>query len=134
MPELILDGLNELRRISGKAPMPESHFFSVNLVCERSPEASPAKVEAGEKTRLIRRIRPMYQGGLLGVLRSENNHVNLKLMARSLTRIDRLCPPGRLRRFIWVARAAVDAHLPEEFLVGVGGPVSRRLGEGVVRR
>src|SRR5690606_35024104 len=79
MPELILDGLNELRRVSGKAPMPESHFFSVNLSCERFPDAAPAKVDASEKTRLIRRMRHMYQVGLLGVLRGENNHVNLKL-------------------------------------------------------
>lgn len=111
MPELILDGLNDLRRMSGKAPMPESHFFSVNLACERHPEASPARVDAGEKTRLIRRMRHMYQVGLLGVLRAENNHVNLKLMVRALTRIDRLCPAGRMSRFIWVARAAVEALL-----------------------
>lgn len=117
MPELILDGLNELRRVSGKAPMPESHFFSVNLSCERFPDATPAKVDASEKTRLIRRMRHMYQVGLLGVLRGENNHVNLKLMARALARIDRLCPPGRMSRFIWVARAAVEALLRDDMVI-----------------
>lgn len=117
MPELILDGLNELRRMSGKSPMPESHFFGVNLACERFPEAAPARVDVSEKTRLIRRMRHMYQVGLLGVLRAENNHVNLKLMVRALTRIDRLCPPGRMSRFIWVARAATEALLRDDMVV-----------------
>lgn len=111
LPELILDAVNELRVLGGKSPIPESHFFSVNLACERFPEVVPVKVDSGERSRLIRRMRHMYQVGLLGVLRGENNPVNLKLMARALTRMDRLCPSGRMSRFLWVARAALEALL-----------------------
>jgi hypothetical protein len=111
LPELILDGLNELRHQSGKAPIPESHFFSVNLNCERYPETRMANVSSSDKPRLIRRMRHMYQVGLLGVLRDQNPHVNLKLMARALERMDRLCASGHMSRLIWLARGAVSALL-----------------------
>src|SRR5690606_10554905 len=32
-------------------------------------------------------------------------------------RIDRLCPPGRMSRFIWVARAAVEALLRDDMAI-----------------
>jgi hypothetical protein len=38
-------------------------------------------------------------------------------MARALARIDRLCPPGRMSRFIWVARAAVEALLRDDMVI-----------------
>lgn len=120
IPELILDVINELRILGGKTALPESHFFSVNLACDRFPEVVQARVDSGERSRLIRRMRHMYQVGLLGVLRTENNPVNLKLMARALARMDRLCPPGRMSRFLWVARAALEALLRDEMVLTPG--------------
>src|SRR5690606_23432954 len=69
MPELLVGGINELRRSAGKPLIAESHFFRVDVTRERQPPAAPATASRGDVARLCRRMRHMYQVGLLGVLR-----------------------------------------------------------------
>ena len=114
LPELVLGGINELRRAAGKALIPESHFFRVDVNRERYPEPPASKTPAQEIPRLCRRLRHMYQVGLLGVLREQNHKTSLKLMGRALERIDRLCGPVTFGRLLWVARAAIEAMLHGE--------------------
>lgn len=107
LPEMLVGGINELRRAGGKSLIPESHFFSVDLSRPRQP--APA---AGDRTALAgqaRRLRHIYQVGLLGLLRGENRDASLKLMARALERIDALCGDSGNGRFWWVALAAVES-------------------------
>lgn len=105
LPEVLTGGINELRRASGKTLIQESHFFSVDLSRQRSP--APATVTAPTE-QAIRRLRHMYQVGLLGLLRGEASDTHLKLMCRALERVDDLCGDCGNRRFWWVARAAVE--------------------------
>src|SRR5690606_22770361 len=91
----------------------ESHFFRVDVTRERQPPAAPATASRGDVARLCRRMRHMYQVGLLGVLRGESR-TSLKLVARALARIDRLCGNAPMGRLWWVARAAVEALLADE--------------------
>ncbi len=111
LPELVVDGINELRRAAGKSLIPESHFFKVDLSRQRYPEAPEATGSAEDMPRLCRRLRHMYQVGLLGVLRGEHQGTNLKIMSRALARIDRLCGPCPMSRLWWVARGALEAML-----------------------
>ena len=111
LPELVVDGINELRRAAGKSLIPESHFFKLDLSRPRYPQAPESTVRPEELPRLCRRLRHMYQVGLLGVIRGENPSANLKIMCRALERIDRLCGPCAHSRLWWVARGAVEAML-----------------------
>lgn len=111
MPEVMISGINELRRAAGKALIQESHFFAVDLARQREPQ--PAAGSHQDISRLGRRLRHMYQIGLLGVIREQNPGVSLKLMSRALARIDRLCGPVPMGRLWWVARAAVDAMIAD---------------------
>ncbi len=120
LPELLAGGINELRRAMGKSLVPESHFFSVDLSRPRFPQPSAARAEKSELPKLCRRLRHMYQVGLLGVVREENSNTNLKLMSRSLERIDRLCGPVGISRWLWIARGTVEALRRDEMRLTPG--------------
>lgn len=109
LPQLLVPALNTLRQSIGKPPVPESAFFACDLAAKRPGEGTDALESDAEIQRLARRLRQMYQVGLLGVLRGENPAANLKMMDRALERIDKLgggTPAGRLW---WTARGALRA-------------------------
>lgn len=109
LPEVMVGGLNELRRAAGKQLIQESHFFAVDLARDRHPLPASSHAPVTELSRLGRRLRHMYQIGLLGVLRGQNSTVSLKLMARALNRIDRLCGNAPMGRLWWIGRAMLEA-------------------------
>jgi hypothetical protein len=109
LPELLVGGINELRRATGKSLIPESHFFSVDLSRDRFPQPPASRTDKSEVPRLCRRLRHMYQVGLIGVLREQNSTTSLKLMSRALERVDRLCGPVGISRWLWIARGAVES-------------------------
>jgi hypothetical protein len=117
LPEVMVGGLNELRRAAGKPLVQESHFFAVDLARDRFPAAAASKTAPGDIARLSRRLRHMYQIGLLGLLRGQNNMVSLKLMARAVGRIDKLCGPAPIGRLWWVGRALIDAMILDQMAI-----------------
>lgn len=117
LPEVMVGGLNELRRAAGKALVQESHFFSVDLARDRLPPPPPSQTPASDLPRLARRLRHMYQIGLLGVLRDQNRTVSLKLMARALNRLDRLCGPVPMGRLWWIGRAMLEALIADDMVI-----------------
>ncbi len=115
MPELLLPPINALRRAAAQSPLPESFFFSVRLDHPRPPIIAAVR-EPAVRTTEARRLRQMYQVGLLGFIREDNVPASLKLMARALGRLDPLfanTPGGRL---CWLATAAVEAQLDGQLL------------------
>ncbi|MFZ5723023.1 MAG: hypothetical protein ACOY33_05120 [Pseudomonadota bacterium] len=109
LPQLLVPALNALRATTGKQPVPESAFFPCDINGRRPGEGSDALESDAEIARLTRRLRQMYQVGLLGVLRGDNVATNLKMMDRALERVDKLgggTPAGRLW---WTARGALRA-------------------------
>ena len=85
IPELLLPAINALRQACTQPPLPESFFFSVRLDHARpATEVSPRP--GGAPAAEARRLRQMYQVGLLGFIREENLPASLKLMGRALSR------------------------------------------------
>lgn len=117
LPALLIGGINELRRSGGKGLIQESHFFSADLSRQRSPEAPQREMSVSELSDLSRRLRHMYQVGLLGVLRGQGNATNLKLMARALVRLDRAAGQCGLSRFLWVAQAVLTAMYCDQMAI-----------------
>ena len=109
LPALLIQGLNELRRANGKSLIQESHFFSADLSVARTPEAKVSELKRAELPALARRLRHMYQVGLLGILRDQNPQPFLKLMGRALSRLDQAAGPCGMSRFLWVAQGVVTA-------------------------
>src|SRR5690606_21207462 len=87
MPELLLPPINALRLAAAQPALPESFFFSVRLDHARPAMAVPAR-EPAARAAEARRLRQMYQIGLLGFIRENNVPASLKLMGRALGRLD----------------------------------------------
>lgn len=102
-PELLLPITNDLRVARGEKPYPESCFFDVDA--RKRPDFCSSlglKPLGGNEADFeihARRMRLMYQIGLLGVLRERNERVSRKLIARASKGFARLCngaPMGQL--------------------------------------
>ena len=115
MPELLLPPINTLRLVSGQPALPESFFFSVRLDQVRPPIAVAVREPAVRKAE-ARRLRHMYQVGLLGFIREDNVPASLKLMGRAFARLDLLFADAPAGRLCWIASAALEAQLDGQLL------------------
>ncbi|WP_445938903.1 ferrous iron transporter B [Pseudomonas sp.] len=115
MPELLLPAINNLRQAGGQPALPESFFFSVRLDHAR-PRTAPPSVDGAARESEGRRLRHMYQVGLLGFIREQNPQASLKLMGRALTRLDNLFANEPRGRLCWVGAAAVEAQVEGQLL------------------
>lgn len=115
MPELLLPAINDLRQAGRQPALPESFFFSVRLDQAR-PHSPTVALDAAAKDSEARRLRHMYQVGLLGFIREQNTPASLKLMGRALTRLDSLLANEPRGRLCWVGAAAVEAQIDGQLL------------------
>ncbi|MCG4453121.1 ferrous iron transporter B [Pseudomonas sp. MMS21-TM103] len=115
MPELLLPAINDLRQAGGQPALPESFFFSVRLDHAR-PRTAPATLDAAAKETEGRRLRHMYQVGLLGFIRDQNPQASLKLMGRAMSRLDSLYANEPRGRLSWLGAAAMEAQLDGQLL------------------
>jgi hypothetical protein len=115
MPELLLPAINDLRQAGGQPALPESFFFSARLDHARPRTAAPA-IDGAARESEGRRLRHMYQVGLLGFIREQNLQASLKLMGRALTRLDSLFANEPRGRLCWVSAAAVEAQVDGQLL------------------
>lgn len=85
MPTLLVPYINEIRKSFRKPLLPESHYFSVRLVYHNHNDSTPDEPLVD----LVKRLRHMYQLGLLGLLRQTGIKPSLGLMQRALIRLSR---------------------------------------------
>ena len=115
MPELLLPAINDLRQAGGQPALPESFFFSVRLDHAR-PRTAPADVDGAARETQGRRLRHMYQVGLLGFIREQNPQASLKLMGRALGRLDSLFANEPRARLCWIGAAAIESQVEGQLL------------------
>jgi hypothetical protein len=115
MPELLLPAINDLRQAGGQPGLPESFFFSVRLDQQRPHRDAPA-LDAVARAIEAKRLRHMYQVGLLGFIREQNPKASLKLMARAMGRLDGLYGSEPRGRLCWIAAAALEAQVDGRML------------------
>ncbi|MCY1267015.1 hypothetical protein D9M68_178530 [compost metagenome] len=116
IPELLLPAINDLRLAAGHPTLPESFFFSARLDLPR-PAAGEAKTPSAEnRERELRRMRQMYQIGLLGLVREDNLYGGMKLMSRALGRLDEVLGSGARSRLCWIAAGALEALVDAQML------------------
>lgn len=73
-------------------------------------------VAGGEAEEALKRLRHMYQVGLIGVIRNSQVGLHLRLMARAIQRLCGLIAPGPAQRF-WLLASAVFDGFQEQALV-----------------
>lgn len=115
IPELLLPAINDLRQAGGQPVLPESFFFSVRLDHPR-PRHEAKHLEPQARAVLTRRLRHMYQVGLLGFIREEGSQASLRLMERALARLDGLYTEEPSSRLFWIGSAALEAQADGQML------------------
>ncbi|MEN0107554.1 MAG: ferrous iron transporter B [Pseudomonas sp.] len=114
LPELLLPAINDLRAAGNQPPLPESFFFSARL--DQNRPQSGAAVDVSAHAADLRRLRQMYQVGLLGFIREDGPQAGLKLMGRALTRLDSLFANQPRGRLCWIGAAALEAQVDGQLL------------------
>lgn len=104
-PQLLLPTINQILRALGRSELPESQFLDVEMVV--SPP--PALAQAPRDIKLLKRIRQMYQTGLMSVLRDTADTPHFRLMSRALARARQQSGDSPLAALLWVGEGAVDA-------------------------
>lgn len=113
IPELLLPSINELRRAGSQALLPESYFFSVRL---DQPRPTRARATSDDVHADGRRLRHMYQVGLLGYIREQNPVASLRLMGRAMERLDALLGEQPAARLCWIAAGSIEAIIDGQLL------------------
>ncbi|HET8704832.1 MAG TPA: ferrous iron transporter B, partial [Pseudomonadales bacterium] len=106
LPSLLIPAVNEIRETLRKTKLPDSHFFNCDVNAAR-PNPPVSGVNLDELGAQARRLRHMYEVGLIGALRDINLPTSFKLMDRALERIDNLGGDVKYGKLWWMARGAL---------------------------
>jgi hypothetical protein len=108
MPMLLIPHINELRQARRAPVLPESYYFTFEpLKVTRS--GSAAAIPNEDISSLVRRLRHMYQAGLLKVLQGNQIKPSLGMMCRALERLETACGASPLSNLWWLANATFTA-------------------------
>ena len=91
IPEILLNYINRLRLIRKQSLYPESYFFRYDTTKPLPKGTSGNSNISDISPAFFRRIRHMYQVGLLKVIRNQKPRANLTLMTRAVERIAANC-------------------------------------------
>ncbi|MEX1669374.1 hypothetical protein AB4876_10660 [Zhongshania guokunii] len=114
IPLMALSHANELRAAHGQLLLPDSYFetseptlFSRDSnIRLRSTPLAGAELESA-----LKRIRHLYQTGLLGLLRDAQVPLQLTVMSRAVRRLCNSIEPGPQQRFWLIADAVLEAFV-----------------------
>ena len=102
VPVLLIPYINELRKIRGEPTFPESHFFQINLSKNiEVPPVEPMDLAGQTLESTVRRLRHMYQIGLLGLIRERQIKNSAAMMRRALIRLQRLAGSSSPLSLLW---------------------------------
>lgn len=118
MPELLLPAINKLRLAGQQPRLPESFFFSAKLNFSRPVPLQKQQVD--DLPSLTRRLRQMYQVGLLSLLRDERVSSSLDLMCRAMQRLDSVNPKPEENLLFWIAAAALESINDSKLIISQG--------------
>lgn len=109
MPVLLIPVINELRQVRRAPFLKDSHFFDAELNIARGNAGQSTAVMAEDLTALARRLRHMYQVGLLSVLQGKQVKPSLGMMQRALERLDIISGGRSLGKLWWLGAIALGA-------------------------
>ncbi|GLS28129.1 pilus assembly protein [Marinibactrum halimedae] len=87
LPELLIPPINEIRALLNRPHLKESHYFSVQQIPRCLPVSNTSTLLGEDFSPVARRLRHMYQVGLLAVLQGKPPKSALAMMKRALERI-----------------------------------------------
>jgi hypothetical protein len=108
IPELLIEELNSLRSQLKRPPLGDGHFAGCGAGAESVHCPGSPRARAAADPALTRRLRHMYQVGLLGMLKGRSDPVHLRLMQRAVERILRMAGGGAGSDFWWLLDGVLE--------------------------
>lgn len=116
LPVLLIPVINDLRSLLHKPLLPESTFFE--YAQEVLPTFSNAKpADHAQLEQIGRRLRHMYQVGMLGVFKGDNITTHAKIMYRALSRLESLSGDVPMTKLWWLGRGLTEAIAEGQLVV-----------------
>ncbi|WP_024460220.1 hypothetical protein [Marinimicrobium sp. LS-A18] len=120
MAVLLIPHINELRQLRKAPPLPESYFYTLEPEPIYSGTGQSSTVLGEDLPPLVRRLRHMYQVGLVNLLQNKQQRASLGMMGRAMERLESISH-GRPRAGLWwVAAAMFEALRAANMDIGVG--------------
>jgi hypothetical protein len=113
LPELLLPTINYIREVVNAPLIAESHFFKVDPNLPR-PEKLISSLISEEVAAKSRHYRQQYQIGLIEVLRQTNITGGLKMMQKSMHKLDLECARARCPNLWWIAQVMMDGFIEQK--------------------
>ncbi len=107
-PQLLLPAINQVRSALGQAPLPEGFFLQMRTL-PAPPAVTRLEVTPGQLNALVRRLRLMYQTGLIAVLRDQADAPHYRMMLRACERAQQVCGARPSALQWWAAEAMIEA-------------------------
>lgn len=107
-PQLLLPAINQVRSALGQAPLPEGFFLQIRKL-PSPPAVTQLEVTPEQLNALVRRLRLMYQTGLIAVLRDQADVPHFRMMARACERAQQVCSVRPSALQWWAAAAMIEA-------------------------
>jgi hypothetical protein len=109
MAMLLIPHINDLRQARKVSLLPESYYCPMEIIkVNRKGRAAPQNLPE-DYNQLVRRLRHMYQTGLLNVLKNVQIKASLGMMIRSLERLESISQGSNLSNLWWLAATTFAA-------------------------
>lgn len=105
LPELLIPTINELRKTNNQPPLADSYFTDINITHPKLPYNLPVLADI----ELFGRLRQMYEIGLLGLIKDSNRDASLRMMIRSIDRLQKHLDNENASLLCWVTAAALES-------------------------
>ncbi len=106
-PVILLALLNDLRAARGLPLLSENALFAPDLNVFPPPKAAPSGVT--DLRALAKKLRPVYQAALVGIIRGTDLPKQTKKLAFVLAQLDGACHSVTVRQLWWAAQGMVEA-------------------------
>ena len=113
MPVVLTPLLNDMRAARGEPLLSENAFFTPNLNTPPPEKHLPPGKDYPDSQVYAKKLRPIYQIALLGVLRDKDTAGSLKKMAAVMRELQNACEGAACQRLWWVAGGIIEALIDE---------------------
>jgi hypothetical protein len=138
LPVLLVPTLNDIRRLLDLVLVSEFDFAALEIAHHHASELFAKlptdEVALAEIPERCRRLRHMYQVGLLGIIRDDNAATNLKILNRAMERIARICGDVPISRLWWVACSCIQAFMSGDVEFNVARKIVLRKIDSQLKR
>jgi len=111
-PLILMPIMNDLRTARGVALLSENALFQPDLSDATQIELQQSTEFFGEDPKMVaRKVRPIYQIGLLGWYRDKATEESLQKITKALTQLEQVSSRNEVVRLWWVAKGIAESLL-----------------------